>query len=87
MSYRILWNTKALDSLKELDKPVRKRIFDKVNDYVSQDPTNIGKPLKEKLSGFWRYRFGDYRIIYTVDLEKQVITVLEAGHRKDIYKK
>jgi len=87
LSYRILWNTKALDSLKELDKPVRKRIFDKVNDYVSQDPTNIGKPLKEKLSGFWRYRFGDYRIIYTVDLEKQVITVLEAGHRKDIYKK
>jgi mRNA interferase RelE/StbE len=86
LSYRILWNTKALDSLKELDKPVRKRIFDKVNDYVSQDPTNIGKPLKDKLSGFWRYRFGDYRIIYTVDFEKQVITVLEAGHRKDIYK-
>ena len=87
MSYRVLWNTKALDSLKELDKPVRKRIFDKVNDYVSQDPTNIGKPLKDKLSGFWRYRFGDYRIIYTVDFEKQLITVLEAGHRKDIYNK
>ena len=85
MSYRVLWDTKALDSLKELDKPIRKRIFDKVNDYVSQDPTNIGKPLKDNLSGLWRYRFGDYRIIYTVDLEKQIITVLEAGHRKDIY--
>ena len=86
MSYKVIWNIKALDSLKELDKPVRKRIFDKVKDYVSQDPTNIGKPLKDTFSGFWRYRFGDYRVIYTVDLEKQVITVLEAGHRKDIYK-
>lgn len=27
---------KALDSLKELDEPVRKRIFDKINDYVSK---------------------------------------------------
>lgn len=86
MSYKVLWNMKALDSLKELDKPVRKRIFDKVNDFVSQDPMNIGKPLKDNMSGFWRYRFGDYRIIYTVDLEKQVITVLEAGHQKNIYK-
>ncbi len=85
MSYRVLWNRKALESLKELDKPLRKRIFDKVNDYVSKDPVNIGKPLKGEMSGFWRYRLGDYRIIYTVDLEKQIVTVLEAGHRKDIY--
>lgn len=86
MSYKVLWNMKALDSLKELDEPVRKRIFDKINDYVSKDPINIGKPLKNNLSGFWRYRFGGYRVIYAVDLEEKVITVLEAGHRKDIYK-
>ena len=85
MSYKVLWNRKALENLKELDKPLRKRIFDKVRDCVSKDPMNIGKPLKGEMSGFWRYRLGDYRIIYTVDLGKQIITVLEAGHRKDIY--
>jgi mRNA interferase RelE/StbE len=80
LNYKVLWNRKALESLKELDKPLRKRIFNKVNDYVSKDPMNTGKPLKGELSGFWRYRLGDYRIIYTVDIEKQIITVLEAGH-------
>lgn len=86
MNYRVLWNRKALDSLKDLDKPLRKHIFEKIEDYVSKDPTNIGKPLSNNLSGFWCYRFGDYRVIYTVDLKNMTMTVLVARHRKDVYR-
>jgi mRNA-degrading endonuclease RelE of RelBE toxin-antitoxin system len=70
---------KTLDSLKELDKPIRKRIFDKVNDYVSQDPTNLGKPLKDKFSGFWRYRFGDYQVTRTAKSAAPFVALLFAA--------
>jgi len=39
LSYKVLWHTKALDSLKELDQPARKRIFDKVNDFDNPHDT------------------------------------------------
>ena len=41
-----------------------------------------------RLTGVNRYRLrvGDYRIIYTFDVEKGVIHLLAIGHRREIYK-
>lgn len=86
MSFRIVWNKEALDDLKRLDKPIRKKIFDKVETYLAQDPVNIGKALAENFTGLYRYRYGDYRVIYALDLAENIMTILEAGHRRDIYK-
>jgi len=33
----------------------------------------------------YKCRAGDYRIICTVDYEKQVIYVLKVGHRRNVY--
>ena len=87
LKFNVLWNQEALDSLKRLDKSARKQIFNKVEDHLSQNPIEIGSPLKENMSGMFRYRCGDYRVIYVVSLEKREIIVLDAGHRKDIYSK
>jgi len=86
LSFRIVWNKEALDDLKRLDKPIRKKIFDKVETYLAQDPVNIGKALAENFTGLYRYRYGDYRVIYALDLAENIMTILEAGHRRDIYK-
>jgi mRNA interferase RelE/StbE len=86
LSFRIVWNKEALDDLKRLDKPIRKKIFDKVETYLAQDPVNIGKALAENLTGLYRYRYVDYRVIYALDLAENIMTILEAGHRRDIYK-
>ena len=34
----------------------------------------------------WRIRSGSHRIIYTIDDEKKVVTVLHIGHRRDVYR-
>jgi mRNA interferase RelE/StbE len=34
----------------------------------------------------WRIRVGDYRVIYEIDDDQQIITVVEAGHRRDVYR-
>lgn len=41
---------------------------------------------KVKTTGLWRIRQGDYRIIYVVEDNEQLITVVRLGHRKDIYR-
>ena len=41
---------------------------------------------KIKSAGLWRVRQGDYRIVYDIDDEHKIITVLRIGHRREIYR-
>jgi mRNA interferase RelE/StbE len=71
----------------KLDKTVQlqiKNFIFKLQDL--QDPRSTGKALKGSLSGLWRYRVGDYRLVCDIEDQKILITVLRVGHRKEIYK-
>ena len=46
----------------------------------------IEKSLSTNLSGSWRYRIGDYRLICEIFDDKLIILALTIGHRKDINK-
>ena len=87
MNYKIIWHKAALDDLKRLDISVRQKIFEKVETYLARDPIGLGKPLKQNLAGMFRYRYGDYRIIYVVNISEKSMAILEVGHGKEIYKK
>ncbi|MDO5054224.1 MAG: type II toxin-antitoxin system RelE/ParE family toxin [Pasteurella oralis] len=50
-----------------------------------ENPRDRGKGLVGDLSGLWRYRIGDYRIICHINNGEMIITTLELGHRRDIY--
>ncbi|MFZ7135190.1 type II toxin-antitoxin system RelE family toxin [Avibacterium avium] len=50
-----------------------------------EEPRDRGKGLVGDLSGMWRYRVGDYRIICHIDNGELLITALEIGHRREIY--
>ncbi len=41
---------------------------------------------KVKSAGLWRIRQGDYRIIYGIDDNQQLVTVVRIGHRKEVYR-
>ena len=37
--------------------------------------------------GVWRIRVaGDYRVLYTIDDDRLVVLVVDAGHRRQIYR-
>jgi mRNA interferase RelE/StbE len=38
--------------------------------------------LKLKGSDLWRIRVGSYRIVYHIDDDQKVVTVLRVGHRR-----
>ena len=76
----------AKKQLKQLDKPVQKRITKFLTELTElADPRSKGKMLVGNFSGFWRYRVGDYRLICRIHDEELEILVVEVGHRKEIY--
>lgn len=44
------------------------------------------KPLKGQLRGLYRYRIGDYRLIYGIDEAKVLVIAVGLGARGDVYK-
>jgi mRNA interferase RelE/StbE len=87
MTYKIQWAESAAKEYEKLDHSVKEQI-DKFIVKLSEreDPTTLGKPLTANLSGLWRYRVGDYRIV--ADIQKRVFTVLIVAvkHRSVVYK-
>ena len=43
------------------------------------------KPLKGSLAGAYRYRVGDYRVVYTIDDNGVKVFVITIAHRRDVY--
>jgi mRNA interferase RelE/StbE len=64
------------------------RIISWINENLvgCEDPRRIGKALKGKYEGTWRYRVGDYRIIAKIYDDELKILILDTGHRKKIYR-
>lgn len=46
----------------------------------------LGGPLTGKLNEYWRYRVGDYRILCLLKDRELIVSVVEIGHRSDIYR-
>ncbi|MCP5047346.1 MAG: type II toxin-antitoxin system RelE/ParE family toxin [bacterium] len=86
LAYELIWHEGVLKDLKKLDKEVARKIVTKVKNYLIVDPLSLGKPLKGNFSGLYRYRIGDYRVIYSVNRQEVKINILAARHRKDVYK-
>jgi mRNA interferase RelE/StbE len=81
----IIFTHSAFRQLKKLDKKIQKRIIKKLKFFASQkNPLQFAEPLRDRRFGQFRFRIGDYRVIF--DVEKEKIIILKVGHRKDIYR-
>lgn len=73
--------------LKKLDAAISKRVLDYLEQIELLDnPRSRGKALTSNLSGLWRYRVGDYRILCRICDDKLIITVIEIAHRSTVYR-
>ena len=72
--------------LRKLDAAISKRVLDYLEQIEKLDnPRSRGKGLTANLSGLWRYRVGDYRILCCIKDDELIVTVLEIGHRSSVY--
>lgn len=85
--YSVIYTPSALKDLKKLQPEAAKRLFLAVGE-IKEDPYSHIKKLKAA-SDFPIYslRVGEYRVLMTIEDDRLVIFVIEAGHRSKIYRK
>ncbi len=88
MIWTIEYTRTAETQLRKLDRQIAKRILDYLDDKIAplENPRVRGKALSGPLGELWRYRVGDYRLICEIQDNIMRILVVEAGHRREIYK-
>jgi mRNA interferase RelE/StbE len=85
-SYRIELKRSAAKEIEAIgSKKDRQRIVERI-EKLTEDPKPSGS---QKLAGeeSYRVRQGNYRIIYTIEDDVLVVTVVKVGHRKKVYRK
>jgi mRNA interferase RelE/StbE len=82
--YKVIWEKSAKKDFKHISYSEAEKIIKKTELALSEDPYQ-GKPLKADFKGLYRYRIGDYRVIYSIYEQIVTVTVLNVGHRKNIY--
>lgn len=80
---KIEWTQDALNDLRKLDRPIQKRILKRISWFSRHFDNITTEPLSGELSGTYKIRIGDWRIIYTLD--KNTVVIHAVGHRKEIY--
>jgi mRNA interferase RelE/StbE len=77
----------AVRELERLDKPVARRIVERINWLATNLEDLKPDPLTGNLEGFYKLRVGHYRVIYELLSGKKIIVIHQIGHRREIYKK
>lgn len=84
----VAFTTEFIESADRLDKKVKGRAFEAVTEICRSPMTLRGdtvKPLQGQLKGKWRFRMGDYRIVYQPVEKSRSVFLLTIAPRGDVY--
>ena len=87
LTWTIEFDDRAARELRGLDRQAQNDILRYLRRRIAtdEDPRRFGKPLSRELSGLWRYRVRDYRLICHIEDDTLLVVVIRVGHRKDVY--
>jgi len=83
VKYRLELTPRFDKELHKLPKNIVNRIIDGVED-LKAHPHSF-KRLHGELKGLHSMRIGDYRIIFSIDDDKERIVLLSTAHRRKVY--
>ena len=85
--FRIELTEEAQSDIRKLETRLQNRILDKL-EWMGVNATLLRHQSLQgnKWKNTFKYRIGDYRIIYHLNRQDRVLTVLKVGHRRDVYR-
>ena len=84
MSYKLVYHPEVLNTdIRKINRNIQRIIKRAIERRLLVSPQSYGHPLSGNLSGFWKLRVGDYRIIFKV--LKDEIGVYGIFDRKNAY--
>lgn len=84
--YRLRIIPTATRELERLDKPVARRIAERINWLAANLDDIRPEPYKGDLAGLYKFRIGDYRVVYEILYAEKMIVIHQIGHRSEIYR-
>jgi mRNA interferase RelE/StbE len=85
MGYEVRIAPTAQRQYRKLPAEVRQRVA-KALAALSEEPRPSGVVKLRGSSNRWRIRIGDYRIIYRIEDEIVLVTILIIAHRREVYR-
>lgn len=84
MSYGLLILRRAEKALADVPSPLYERIRESIRSLASEPRPRGSRKLVSRPG--WRIRVGRYRIIHEIDHDTKSVTILDVGHRRDVYR-
>jgi len=81
--YKIIYTNRAVRDISKLNPSARERLRETLEKYV-ETPLNYARKMVDPRLGTYRFRIGDYRVIF--DIEGEELIILRLGHRREIYR-
>ncbi len=85
--YRLRILQTATRELERLDKPVARRITERINWLAANLDDIRPEPYKGDLEGLYKFRVGDYRVVFEILYDEKMIVIHQVGHRSEVYRK
>ncbi len=89
MNWTIKLSSVAEKKYKKLDKIMKKRIRETLEELAQNENPKFHKhvkPLTGQLKGFYRLRVGNFRVIFSILVDKKIIAVVNIVPRGRAYK-
>jgi len=84
--FTITWTGPSQRALRRLPEKVAAAAVEFIYGSLADNPRRVGKQLRYELAGLHSARRGDYRVIYRINDEQQVIEIAAIEHRADAYR-
>ena len=84
MNYNLVYTRRAEKDIKKLDSSIKGRIGNALLK-LQDNPLLYSEKLSDPALGTYKFRIGDYRVIF--DIEGTDVVILRVGHRREIYKR
>ena len=84
---KVEFTAQADDDILRLDRPVARRIVEKIEWFCKNSDQVEPEPLTGRFKGKCKLKAGDWRIIYTLVDAPQTMTIYAIEHRSKVYRK
>lgn len=84
MNYQVEFTKKASKQLAKLSEDIQQRIKIKVQE-LAENPRASGVVKLENSDNKYRIRVGHYRVLYEIQDDLLIVSVIRVGHRREVY--
>ncbi len=84
--YEVILSPDASEAFRRADRVLAKKLS-RCFAQLEAEPRkhNNAKALAGSLAGYWRYRVGDWRVIYRINDPARSVSVVAIAHRSEVY--